>query len=96
LHATPGTIWSRIPADVRKAIETFDLSTRGDEQVSTHHLDAFKTALNNACGEINEAGRLASDIFSADELAVVRRELARLMEIIDSKILARVHDDARK
>ena len=28
LHATLGTIWTRIPADIRKAIETFDLSTR--------------------------------------------------------------------
>ena len=26
--------------------------------MSTAHQDAFKTALNNACGEINEAARL--------------------------------------
>ena len=61
--------------------------------MSTYPLDAFKTALNNACGEINEAARLARDLFSADELAGVRRELARLMEIIDSNILARLPDN---
>ena len=50
-------------------------------------------ALNNACGEINEASRLAPDLFLADELAGVRRELARLMEIIDSNILARLPEN---
>ena len=47
----------------------------------------FRNALNNACGEINEAARLSNDIFKEDELKLARRELARLMEIIDSKIL---------
>jgi hypothetical protein len=51
---------------------------------------AFRDALNNACGEINEAGLLSTEIFSAQDLQVVRRELARLMEIIDSRILARL------
>ena len=50
-------------------------------------IDAFRAALNNACGEINEAARLAPDIFSGDELKLVRRELARLMEVIDSQVL---------
>ena len=27
LKVTPGTLWSRIPADVRKSIEAFDLNT---------------------------------------------------------------------
>jgi hypothetical protein len=50
-------------------------------------IDAFRAALNNACGEINEAARLAPDIFSGDELKLVRRELARLLETIDSQVL---------
>lgn len=52
--------------------------------------DAFRAALNNACGEINEAARLSSEIFTADELKAVRRELARLMEIIELQVLDRL------
>jgi hypothetical protein len=52
--------------------------------------DAFRTALDNACAEINEAARLSPDIFAGDELKLIRRELARLMEIIDSQLLARL------
>jgi hypothetical protein len=52
--------------------------------------EAFQEALNNACGEINEAARLCPELFTGDELQSVRRELARLMEIIDSRILARL------
>jgi hypothetical protein len=55
--------------------------------MDTSSIVAFKNALNNACGEINEAARLASAILADAELAVARHELARLMEIIDSKIL---------
>jgi hypothetical protein len=51
---------------------------------------AFRDALNNACGEINEAARLSTEIFSGENLNVVRRELARVMEIIDSKVLVRL------
>ena len=51
---------------------------------------AFKDALNNACGEINEAALLSTELFAGQDLKVVRRELARLMEIIDSQILARL------
>ena len=54
-------------------------------------IDAFRAALNNACGEIDEAARLAPDIFSGDELTLVRRELARLMEVIDSKVLVHLN-----
>ena len=54
--------------------------------------DAFRSALNNACGEIDEAARLSSELFTGSELQSVRRELARLMEIIDSRILARLSD----
>jgi hypothetical protein len=50
--------------------------------------DAFRAALNAACGEINEAARLSPELFQGDQLQTVRRELARLMEIIDAKILA--------
>ena len=52
----------------------------------------FKVALNNACGEINEAARLSLDIFKGDELKFVRRELARLMETIDMKLLSRLNE----
>jgi hypothetical protein len=52
--------------------------------------EQFRAALNNACGEVNEAARLSVDIFEGDELKMVRRELARLMEIIDSKLLSRL------
>ena len=52
--------------------------------------EAFQAALNNACGEINEAARLSPYLFEGDELSQVQRELARLMEIIDSKLLRRL------
>jgi hypothetical protein len=61
--------------------------------LNTQSRNAFRAALNNACGEINEAAQLSADIFSAEELAMVRRELARLMETIDSKLLNRVSRD---
>jgi hypothetical protein len=50
-------------------------------------IELLSAALNNACGEISEAARLAPEIFSGDELKHIRRELARLMEQIDSRIL---------
>jgi hypothetical protein len=53
----------------------------------TDVIEAFRAALNNACGEINEAAGLAPDIFAGDKLKLVRRELARLMEAIDSQVL---------
>ena len=52
--------------------------------------EEFREALNRACGEINEAARLSSDIFGGQELEQVRRELARLMEAIDSRVLNRL------
>jgi hypothetical protein len=54
---------------------------------------AFRDALNNACGEINEAARLSPQIFAADELKRVRRELARLLEAIESQLLAHLKDN---
>ena len=53
----------------------------------------FVEALNNACGEIDEAARLSVDIFPPDDLKIVRRELGRLMGIIDSEILIRLPRD---
>ena len=53
---------------------------------------AFRSALNNACGEINEAARLSTEIFADDELREITRELARLMEMIDSRVLVRLKD----
>ena len=52
--------------------------------------EEFREALNRACGEIDEAARLSSDIFNGEQLEQVRRELARLMETIDSKLLSRL------
>lgn len=49
-------------------------------------LELEKT-LENICGEANEAANLATTLFKDDELKVIRRELARIMEIIDAKIL---------
>lgn len=53
----------------------------------------FQDALNNACGEISEAARLSPEIFEGDELKSILRELARLMGIIDDRILKRSVDD---
>jgi hypothetical protein len=58
--------------------------------VSNKSVDEFRQALNNACGEINEAARLSSDIFNGEQLEQVRRELARLMEAIESRLLSRM------
>jgi hypothetical protein len=54
--------------------------------------EAFRAALNNACGQINEAARLSQTLFEGDNLKTVRRELARLMETIDSKILVNLKE----
>jgi hypothetical protein len=60
--------------------------------MQSQQIKDFESALNKACGEINEAARLSTEIFSGDELNAVRRELARLMEVIDSKILVRLKE----
>jgi hypothetical protein len=52
----------------------------------------FREALNLACGEINEAARFSDAIFKGEELDQVRRELARLLEQIESGILVRVRE----
>ena len=54
---------------------------------SVESVEAFRHALNNVYGEVNEAARLSRDIFSGDEAKFVRRELARIMELIDSRLL---------
>jgi hypothetical protein len=54
----------------------------------------FCAALDNACGEIDEAARLCVDLFDGDDLKEVRRELARLMEIIDSRVLSKLPPDS--
>lgn len=58
--------------------------------MSNKSTEEFRQALNNACGEINEAARLSNDIFGGDELQEVRKELARLMSTIDSRLLSRL------
>ena len=50
----------------------------------------FRQALDNACGEINEAARLSPQIFEGEELKNIRRELAKLMENIETHILSKI------
>lgn len=66
------------------------LFTGGKSVKNGQSADAFRQALNNACGEINEAARLSQDLFQGDELNSVLRELARLMATIDSRLLSRL------
>ena len=54
--------------------------------------EAFRAALNTALGEINEAARLSTEIFTGDDLKVVRRELGRLLVDIHSQVLDRLKD----
>jgi hypothetical protein len=62
-------------------------ATKETWELNKKSVEEFKHALNTACGEINEAARLAGDVFEGESLKAVRRELARLMEIVDAKIL---------
>jgi len=66
------------------------LTQRRMTLADTQAVDAFRSALNSACGELNEAARLATELFSGDELKLVRRELARLMVAIRSDVLSRL------
>lgn len=59
---------------------------------SPETVEAFRQALNKACGEIDEAAGLSQEIFEGDTLKSVRRELARLMEQIDTKFLIHLQD----
>ena len=56
-------------------------------QLSNKEAIQFKEALDKLCGEANEAARLSSILFKGDESKVVRRELARLMEVVESRII---------
>lgn len=47
----------------------------------------FRNAIEALCGEANEAARLSPDLFSEDELYTVKRELARILEIVEMKVL---------
>ena len=47
----------------------------------------FTTAIDRLCGEANEAAKLAVELFDEEDLNTVRRELARMMEISEVKIL---------
>jgi hypothetical protein len=54
----------------------------------------FRAALDAACGEVSEAAKISLELFEGERLKTVQRELARLMEIIDGKVL--VHLDRNK
>lgn len=58
--------------------------------MNSKDVEAFRASLDAACGEINEAARISEKLFEGENLQVVRRELARLMEIIEAKILTRL------
>jgi hypothetical protein len=60
--------------------------------MSNSSSEEFRRALDNACGEINEAARLSGDVSGGEELAQVRRDLARLIEQIDSRLLSRFRE----
>ena len=49
--------------------------------------DRFIDALNNLCGEANEAALHATDLLADSELMQARRELARIMEIVEGKLM---------
>ncbi|HEU5136440.1 MAG TPA: hypothetical protein VFU13_14920 [Steroidobacteraceae bacterium] len=49
--------------------------------------ELVREALNSACGEVTEAAKLSLDLIEGERLDNVRRELARIMEIIDGQIL---------
>lgn len=55
----------------------------------------FIDAVHSMCAEANEAASLAGHVFEGDALIGVRRELARVMEIAEMKLLfplLRSHD----
>lgn len=49
--------------------------------------DLFIDALNNLCGEANEAALHAPNLLADSELLQARRELARIMEIVEGKLM---------
>jgi hypothetical protein len=55
--------------------------------LSKSNEELFRESLNSACGEVSEAAKLSLELFEGERLKAVRRELARIMEIIDGQIL---------
>ncbi|HVJ62404.1 MAG TPA: hypothetical protein VM555_06795 [Tahibacter sp.] len=80
---------NRIAAQVAMVGFAIDISSERC-QVNSETAKTFRDALNRACGEIDEAARLGAELFEGDEHKFVRRELARLLEIIDCRILPRL------
>ena len=56
-------------------------------QLNKSSRDRFIDALNNLCGEANEAALHATDLLADSELIQARRELARIMEIVEGKLM---------
>ena len=52
--------------------------------------ELLRQALENICSEANEAARLASIVLAPDNASTFRRELARIMEIVDGKLIPRM------
>lgn len=57
------------------------------ETVQLNNKKQFQDVIEKLCGEANEAAKIASSIFKDDDLAIVLRELARIMEVAEAKIL---------
>ena len=45
----------------------------------------FKKSLETICGEANEAAKLSELVFEGEPLNNVRRELARIIEVVELK-----------
>lgn len=57
----------------------------GNSNKSSRNL--FIDSLKSICGEVNEAIMHATELLSGAELLQARRELARIMEIVEVKLM---------
>jgi hypothetical protein len=61
--------------------------------------ELFVDALNRLCGEANEAARQAKSLLVDGDLSQARRELARILEIVEMRLMPiadRVGDSVTK
>lgn len=54
---------------------------------SSKEMLLFKQSLETICGEANEAARLSELVLEGESLDIVRRELARIIEVVELKII---------
>ena len=60
---------------------------KGIVQLNKEEALKFKDAIDKLCGEANEAAQIAPAVFKDDELKRIKRELARLMEVVELHII---------